>query len=353
MSSGHPLKAVVVGAGAGGTLSIDALMASDRYELVGVADVSEAARERVRQRTGVPTFADHQELFEATAPDVICISTYAPTHLPITEVALAQPGLRGLLVEKPLGDTVAAGRAVIESVRGHHLPVVVPHGQMAMAAPLQIVDEVRGQRLGTLRVVEIECRGWDTINAGIHWLQFFVALAGDDPVVSVLAAADSSTRTFRDGMQVETEAVIVARCASGLKCVMNIGDDVPLPGEETALFRIIGEDGYIEYSAFGDSYVRTGSENGRERVQPPAFDVSGHQWHLERLADQIDASAPDYVLAESSLRALEIVEAAYLSNRVGARVGLPEFDYTAVPVESWDPGTPYSGTGGGRNGREL
>jgi Na+/citrate or Na+/malate symporter len=37
-----PLTAAVVGAGAGGTLSIDALMASERYTLIAVADLSEA-----------------------------------------------------------------------------------------------------------------------------------------------------------------------------------------------------------------------------------------------------------------------------------------------------------------------
>ena len=44
MTDVKPLRAGVVGAGTGGMLSIKALEASERFELVGVADLSEAAR---------------------------------------------------------------------------------------------------------------------------------------------------------------------------------------------------------------------------------------------------------------------------------------------------------------------
>ncbi|WP_456696868.1 Gfo/Idh/MocA family protein [Aeromicrobium sp. P5_D10] len=354
MTSTRPLSAVVVGAGAGGFLAIDGLMASTRYQLIGVADLGAQARSRVEARTGVPTFASHEDLFAQCPADVVCVSTYAPTHLPITEAALDIPGLKGLLVEKPLGDTAQAGHQLLDLIRSRGLPVAVPHGLMSLSAPLQLIEEVRSGAIGKLRLVEIECRGWDTINAGIHWLQFFVALAGDDPVESVLNAADASSRTFRDGMQVETEAIMVARCASGLRCMMHIGDEIPISRPDTtALFRIIGDNGFIEYGAYEDSYVKVAHGANREVVRPEPFSVTGHQSHLERLADQILESRTDYALADSSLRALEIVEAAYLSNRIGGLVTMPLDKFVQPEPSDWDPGVAYSGVGGGRNGREL
>ena len=83
------------------------------------------------------------------------------------------------------------------------------------------------------------------------------------------------------------------------------------------------------------------------------FVVSGHQRHLEHLADQIESGARDYRVPESSLRALEIVEAAYLSKRLGTAIRLPIDGPQADRGADWDPGRPYSGVGGGRNGREL
>ena len=79
-----------------------------------------------------------------------------------------------------------------------------------------------------------------------------------------------------------------------------------------------------------------------------------HQRHLENLAAQIDRAQPDYTIAEGSLAALELCEAAYVSIRNGSvPVPLPLDDFTPPPAVDWQPGLPYSGQGGGRNGRRL
>jgi hypothetical protein len=72
------------------------------------------------------------------------------------------------------------------------------------------------------------------------------------------------------------------------------------------------------------------------------------------LATQMDTGTPDYSVAESSLAALELCEAAYLSYRHGGMmVTLPLRDFTPSPLVDWQPGLPYRGSGGGRDGRRL
>jgi len=71
------------------------------------------------------------------------------------------------------------------------------------------------------------------------------------------------------------------------------------------------------------------------------------------LAGQIDAGQPDYTIPESSLAALELCEAAYLSSRHRCRIDLPLSSFKPPPPSDWQPGQPYSGTGGGRDGRKL
>lgn len=353
---GETLSAAVIGAGAGGTLSIDALLASDDFTLVAVADMSEAALARIREKTGgaVATYTSAEEMFAQSPTDVVCVSTYAPTHLPLTRGALAIPGIKGLLVEKPLGDTTAAGREILAAIKEAGLPVVVPHGIMAQAAGLEVVRRVRAGDIGELRVVELECTNWDIINAGIHWLQFFVSLTGGEAVEFVLAAADSSTRTFRDGMQVETDAITMARTVSNTRLLMHTGDHVPMSRDDTVcLFRIVGDHGFIEYGAYEPYFTVVTPGADRERVDVEPFEVSGHQRHLEFLATQIHSGERDYSIPDSSLQALEIVEAAYESARVGGTVLLPIDGEQPARPDDWNPGAPYSGTGGGRNGREL
>jgi len=354
-SAATSLTAAVVGAGTGGMLSANALLASPRFDLVGIADTSRGALERLspEEFRGVPKFDSYQEMFAAVRPDVVCVSTYAPTHLEIAKAGMDLP-VRGLLVEKPLGDSTAAGNEVVELAKSRRIPLVVPHGLMARDAPLEVIADVRGGTIGALQAVEMECTGWDLINAGIHWIQYFITLIHPATVTRVLCACDKTTRTYRDGMQVETEAITLATCSSGARLVLNTGDHIPIARADAAcLMRIVGEEGYIEYCAWRDDYRIVAPKTGQRLVVVKPSNVSGHRRHLERLADMVGSGVVDYEVPDSSVRALEVVEAAYLSNRIGAAIDLPVATFQRPLETDWDPGAQYGGVGGGRNGRQL
>jgi hypothetical protein len=86
---------------------------------------------------------------------------------------------------------------------------------------------------------------------------------------------------------------------------------------------------------------------------PDEFAVTGHRRHLERLAECMDSGDPDYGIADSSMAALEICEAAFLSAKHGCRVEFPVSAFVEPSPNDWAPGQPYDGTGGGRDGRNL
>lgn len=350
------LTASVIGCGMGGRLSMTALAASDRFELVAATDLAPAARTKAEaDYPGLRTFADQRAMFAACPTDVVCVSTWAPSHQAVTLEALQLPGLRGILVEKPLGDTAAAGRAILEAVRSRGLPMAVPHGLLVAAHGAEILRLVKAGRIGALKLVEIENCGWDIINAGIHWLNFFVALTGGEPVAQVLAACDCTTRTYRDGMQVETVAVTHALTASGVRVVMNTGDEVTMSCEgKKTLFRLVGTLGMIEFWGWESAYRIWDRECPEGRlVQVAPFAKSKHQIHLERLADEVERGAPCYDVAESSLTALELCEAAYLSHRHACAVTFPLQTFRPPARVEWSPGLPYAGQGGGRDGRQF
>lgn len=347
-----PLRAAVIGGGAGGRLSLNALTASPLFEAVAAADLrAEVRQELEEQYPGLQTFATHQEMF-AALPDleVVCVSTYPPTHEEVTRDALAALSLRGILVEKPLGHTAESGRRILEAVQARGIPMATPHGLLALQTPLEIIERVRRGDIGDLKLVEIQCVTWDIINAGIHWLNFVVHLTGNEPIAHVLAQADRTTRTYRDGMQVETIAVTSAQTRSGVRVVMHTGDDVlvNVPGNKMTAFLLLGTTGFIEFYGWERGY-----RLNNESVMPQELPTIGHRRHLENLAAQIATGTTDYSIPESSLAALEICEAAYLSARYGCRIDFPLAGFTPPPPNDWQPGEPYSGVGGGRDGRKL
>ena len=348
--------AAVVGGGAGGSLSMAALAASARFELVALADISAAACAAARERyPALQTFGDHRQMLASTPVDVVCVATWPPSHLEVTTAALALP-LRGILVEKPLADTAAGGRRVLEMIKARRLPMTVPHGLLVADHSTQVLALVRSGAIGELKLVEIQCSGWDIINAGIHWLDFFVALTQQAPIAYVMAACDASTRTYRDGMQVETLAVTYAQTVDGVRVVMQTGDYVQTsePSKDT-LFRLIGTQGTLDFYGWEPRYRLLNADYPHgQLVEVKPGPRSAHQRHLENLAEQMDRDTPDYSIAEGSLLALEMCEAAYLSGRsCGAPVRLPPADFVVPQPVDWQPGLPYSGQGGGRNGRTL
>ena len=347
--------ASVVGCGSGGRLSLDALAASDRYELIAACDVRPDVCGEIKARyPGIRTYPDHAALFRESPTDVVCVATWPPSHKAVTLDAIQLP-LAGILVEKPLAETAAAGRGLLDAIRDRKLPVAVPHGLLVAPHVTEIVRRVRGGEIGDLKLVEIQCTGWDIINAGIHWLNFVVVLTAGAPAAWVLAQCDKTTRTYRDGMQVETLGVTYVHTRGGVNVVMTTGDDVPISRDKKGVvFRLVGTRGVLEFWAWESAYLLCSPElpEGR-RIEVEVPDGSPHQRHLDRLAGQMDAGRPDYGWAEGSLAALEMVEAAYLSARHGVKVELPIRDFRPPEPNDWDPGRPYGGSGGGRDGRKL
>ena len=88
-------------------------------------------------------------------------------------------------------------------------------------------------------------------------------------------------------------------------------------------------------------------------IVPEELPVSGHQYHLAQMAEMIERGTPDYRIPASSLLALEICEGAYLSSKHRCQVMFPVDSFVPPQAADWEPGQPYSGIGGGRDGRKL
>jgi predicted dehydrogenase len=345
----------VVGGGNGGKLSMTGLTKSDRYQLVAACDLRpDVCAELEQQFPGLKTYADYRTMLRESPTDVVCVSTFPPSHEEVTLAALALP-LTGIVVEKPLGDTAASGRRILDAVKTKGIPMGVPHGLLVRRHAREIIDRVHAGEIGELKLVEIQCRGWDIINAGIHWLNFFVVLTQGDPPIEVLAIADKSTRTWRDGMQVETLAVTSAQTAKGVRVILHTGDTLAVNSEGRQFcFRLIGTAGMIEFWGWAPGYrIVNGANPVGLMVEPDEGTAPAHQLHLDNLARQMDEGRTDYSIPESSLIALELCEGAYQSSREGRALRLPLASNGPIAANDWNPGLPYSGTGGGRDGRKL
>jgi predicted dehydrogenase len=120
-----PLRVLVVGCGNMGTSHARAYhRLKQDFQIVGLVSRGPTSRDKLaRELGGLPTFADFEQAFAATKPDVVSINTYPDTHAAIARTALK--GGAHLFAEKPLAETVAEAQEIVDLAKKYDRKVVV------------------------------------------------------------------------------------------------------------------------------------------------------------------------------------------------------------------------------------
>jgi predicted dehydrogenase len=106
---------------------INNLKLKDQAEVVVACDTDPARGRLMEEEFGIPNFTtDFEEIVEAGDVDLVLIATPMAYHAPMTLAALAAG--KHVLVEKPMGVTLAEGQQLVEAAKQSpgHL-VVAPH----------------------------------------------------------------------------------------------------------------------------------------------------------------------------------------------------------------------------------
>ncbi len=110
---GEKIRILVAGCGNMGARHARAYQRMDDFEVVGLVSRGPESRSKLSTELGgVPDFGDFFEALETTAPDAVSINTYTDTHVEYA-VRSMERGAH-VFVEKPLAETVAEARRVVE-----------------------------------------------------------------------------------------------------------------------------------------------------------------------------------------------------------------------------------------------
>ena len=152
------LRCAVVGAGYLGRFHAQKYAGLARCELVGVADPSAAARERIAAELGVAVHADHHELLGRV--DAVSVATPTVLHH-----AVARDFLRAgahVLVEKPISTTAEEARELIAiAAAGGHV-LQVGHLERFNPVIVAVASELANPRfIESNRLAPFKARGTD------------------------------------------------------------------------------------------------------------------------------------------------------------------------------------------------
>jgi len=198
------LRVLVIGCGNMGRSHARAYRALvDDFEIVGLVSRGSAGRESLAgELGGAATFADADAALRATRPDVVSINTYPDTHAALAMRAL-ESGAH-VFVEKPLAESVAEARAVVDLAAERRRKVVVGYILRVHPAWQKFIELARG--LGKPLVMRMnlnqQSRGkdWEThkalmasmppiVDCGVHYVDVMCQMTRAKPVrVSAIRA---------------------------------------------------------------------------------------------------------------------------------------------------------------------
>jgi predicted dehydrogenase len=171
LTAKQQLRIAVSGAGAIGRRHIGLIMRSPGCRLAAIVDPAAGAAE-LASKVGVPLFASLAELFARERPDGVILATPNGLHLEhgLACIAAGVPSL----IEKPITDSVEAGRQVCEAAERARVKVLTGHHRQHSPIMEKAIAVVRGGRLGRLVGRGRHC---DVLQAGLLFRRWTVAAA--------------------------------------------------------------------------------------------------------------------------------------------------------------------------------
>ena len=235
---GDPVRLALFGAGGIGVRHLELAGQEPECEIVAVADPLDAAA-AVAERCRARFYRDYRELLARESLDGAIVATPNDRHAEVG-IACAERRLP-VLMEKPITDTLASGRALLDAVAAYGVPLAVGHHRRFDPAIGIARDAIEGGCIGQLAAVECLWAmrkhdayydaDWRRYRPGggltlinlIHDVDLLRHLCGD--VVRVYAEGGSRLR----GHEVEDTVAVIMRFAGGAVGTLLASDAAPSP----------------------------------------------------------------------------------------------------------------------------
>lgn len=331
-------KVALIGAGGMAGMHGRCYTALPNAQVVGVYDIRPEAAAGLADICGATPYDDPHKMLAATRPDIIDVCTPTPWHAEYVEMAAGYKP-RGIVVEKPMGRTIADCDRIIGATQAAGVPLFVaqvlrffPEFSTAraqvLAGAVGDVVAVRTRRGGPFpRAWEnwygkVDLSGGLVLDLIIHdfdWLRwtfgevervYAQGLVGDQPA----------------GLEVERDyALVTLRFKSG--AIGHVEGTWADPGGFKVTFEIAGTEGLLESNFNQPSsspFVAAvaGPAGGAAAVPVPESPVAvnPYQAELAHFLDCLDAGRKPDITGEDGRGAVRIALAALESIRTGKPV---------------------------------
>lgn len=341
-----PVRIALVGAGAIGRRHAEHIAAESTVRFHAIVDPSPAARD-IAASYGVPHFESIAVLLAASRPDAMVIATPNQLHVAHGMEAIAA-GIPAL-VEKPIADSVEAGRALVEAAETAGVPLLVGHHRRHNPLIRKAKSIIEAGKLG--RIVSVHGFFWlmkpddyfdvpwrrqpgagPVLMNMIHDVDLLRHLCGE--VVEVSAYQSRAIRNH----PIDETTVVILRFENGALGTLNhsdtivapwsweqtTGEDRQFPQSDQTCYHIGGTHGSLSVPRL-ELWTNAAKKSWLE-----PFEVERHiatrqdplRLQIVQLGKVVRGEEPPLVTGREGLKTLEVIGAIQRAAATGAPVRL-------------------------------
>jgi predicted dehydrogenase len=277
-----------------------------------------------------PVFIRDTRSFWECRPDVVLISTTAPSHVPLLIEGI-DAGVRRFVVEKPFCTGVAEGETACQTVSQSGARVVVNHGRRYCPNYSALAALDGTPQMGALRGISVTLGAGGLGTLGVHYLDLFNRLFGGLPQ-SATAVASGATPVNPRGQEFEDPgACALLIWPDGRRAVLDMCDDTGIPPLIEARFtygRVLIENEAVPWRVFHraeEDYELPLTRYGQPNEESPLAGFRPFGLIDMAAAAIRDALGDGPVVSDagSALNAIRVFAAIRESTARGATVTLP------------------------------
>jgi predicted dehydrogenase len=326
------LRVGVIGYGSIAKNHIRGYLDCGRYEIVGLADLEEAAMAEKDAAFEIAPqhYTDAREMLARERPDVVSICTWHAGHAPWT-IAAAVHHPKAIVCEKPMADTIGHAEQMILACRRNGVKLGISHQRRFLPAYTLARDMIAQGAIG--QVQTIQSFGGDGLpNYSSHQTDMYRYLLNDDECDWVMGNVERKTDRYERSTRIEDCAVGVFHFTCGAVALL-LSDVTPTVYQGALIY---GDAGMINMTTSSLQLLNRETGGSWKLYEPdgaffkPADLGDDFEWRegaaaqSAELADWIAGTAERFRgEATHGLKALQMVHAVYESARVHEKVLLP------------------------------
>ncbi|MBD8841263.1 MULTISPECIES: Gfo/Idh/MocA family protein [Paenibacillus] len=336
------IKVAVFGCGAiAERRHIPEYAANENVELVAFADPIVERAEKMAETYGGKAYSSYEELLANETVDAVSVCTPNYLHAPMA-IAAANAG-KHVLVEKPMAVSTEEGEQMIEAAKKNGVYLMVGHNQRLMPPHVKAKEILDSGKLGKVLNFRTSFghpgpEGWSVDGAdswffrkeeaimgamgdlGVHKSDFIRYLLNDE--VSEVAGFISTLH--KEGTKVDDNATCLLRMKSGAIGTLvaswtqyRAGDNSTVLWCENGVMKIgtvEGDEVIVELTNGTVETYKVGAMATNEKQVPSGV--------IDAFVESIVTQTPPAISGEEGLRSLQVILAAFESEKTGQIVKL-------------------------------